>query len=90
MFVVQCTLEEQSYLQWKNWTKLGKGEKNKKIEYHVWNRVLSVDMQCKRQTYTIKQHQCWKWKGEDPCEDKLGKQKKNYVWNQAPKMNVHV
>jgi hypothetical protein len=47
-------------------------------------------MQYKRQTYTIKQHQCWKWKGKDPSEHKLGKQKKNYVWNQAPKMNVHV
>ncbi len=89
MLIVQCTLEERSYLQWKNWTKQGKGGK-KKRKKRISYVESSVDMQYKRQTYTIKQHQCWKWKGKDPSEHKLGKQKKNYVWNQAPKMNVHV
>lgn len=37
MLIVQRTLEERSYLQWKNWTKQGKGGKK---EYHVWNQVL--------------------------------------------------
>ncbi len=42
-------------------------------------------MQNKRQAYTIKQHQCWKWKGKDPSEHKLGKQKKKLCLKSSTK-----